>query len=145
MATAKFIDDPDFELFISNLSRQRKNIVDRALRAGAAVIADEMRRRLKHVLSPKATGDLLDGFGFTPVKRRSDGTADVHIGFDGYDRNNVPNQLKARVLESGAIYKKRKERKAKPFARPAVNAARVKAYEAMKQSVEYDIKKLIGE
>lgn len=142
MARAKFIDNPDFELMISDLAKKSPEIVEKSLRAGAGVIADEMRKRLVHVLSPDALGDLLNSFGFTPVKHRADGTADVHIGFDGYDRKGVPNQLKARVLESGAKYKSGKVRKARPFARPAIKASRERAIKAMQDTVDREIKKI---
>lgn len=84
---------------------------------------------------------MLDSLGFTPVKRRYDGSADTHIGFDGYDRKGVPNQLKARVLENGAEFGNGAKRRAHPFARPAVKAAREKAYLAMQTSVQADIDK----
>lgn len=142
MARAKFIDNPDFELMISDLAKKSPEIVEKSLRAGAGVIADEMRKRLVHILSPDALGDLLDSFGFTPVKHRADGTADIHIGFDDYDRKGVPNQLKARVLESGAKYKSGKVRKARPFARPAVKASRERAIKAMQDTVDREIKKI---
>lgn len=142
MARAKFIDDPDFEIALSNLAKSSPVITAKVLRAGAAVIADEMRRRLEGVLSPQATGELLDGFGFTPVKYRKDGSADVHIGFDGYDSQQVPNQLKARVLESGARFKSGKVRKARPFARPAVKASREKAIKVMRETAEAEIQKI---
>lgn len=142
MARAKFIDNSDFELTISTLAKQSPEIVDKALKAGASIIADEMRKRLVHVLSPEATGDMLDSFGFTPVKHRADGSADTHIGFDGYDRKGVANQLKARVLESGAKYSNGKIRKAHPFARPAVKASRERAIKAMQETVDREIKKI---
>lgn len=142
MARAKFIDNPDFELMISDLAKKSPEIVEKSLRAGAGVIADEMRKRLVHVLSPDALGDLLNSFGFTPVKHRADGTADIHIGFDDYDRKGVPNQLKARVLESGAKYKSGKVRKARPFARPAIKASRERAIKAMQDTVDREIKKI---
>lgn len=142
MARAKFIDDPDFEIALSNLAKSSPAITAKVLRAGAAVIADEMRKRLVHILSPDALGDLLDSFGFTPVKHRADGTADIHIGFDDYDRKGVPNQLKARVLESGARFKSGKVRKARPFARPAVKASREKAIKVMRETAEAEIQKI---
>lgn len=142
MARVKFIGGSDFELTLSKLAKSAPQIVDKTLSAGASVIADEMRKRLQNVLSPEATGDMLDSFGFTPVKHRADGSADTHIGFDDYDRKGVPNQLKARVLESGAKFKSGKIRKARPFARPAVKASREKAIKVMRETAEAEIQKI---
>lgn len=112
-----------------------------AVKAGAGIIAGEVRRRLEQNLdSPRSaslsggkfdckktqpTGDLLDSFGITPPERDDNGNTNVKIGFSDYDRKHVANILKARVMESGsATIKKR------PFFRPGVNKARKKALEA---------------
>lgn len=160
MAQAKFIDSDDFEMTISNAIAKYPEIAEKCLAAGAGIIADEMKRRLKGVLSPFATGQLVGAFGITPVKRDLDGNFNVHLGFDGYQQppqkrfpSGVPFQLIARSFESGAVVGKRAKRgklsenetywrTPMPFAAPAVRATRARAFEEMKRVAETELEKL---
>lgn len=147
MARAKFIDDPAFEAAISKAAAQFPEVAAAALRAGAAVIADEMKKRLKGVLSDKATGQLVASFGITPVKQDREFNYNVHLGFDGYRRpgygqfeaTGVPFQLIARSIESGAG----DWRKPAPFAKPAVQASKAQAYAAMTEAAERELEKYL--
>ena len=147
MARAKFIDDPAFEAAISKAAAKFPEVAEKALRAGAAVIADEMKRRLRGVLSDKATGQLVGAFGITPVKQDSDYNFNVHLGFDGYrkpgygkfESTGVPFQLIARSIESGAG----DWRPAKPFAKPAVEATRAQAYAEMTKAAEAELDRIM--
>lgn len=147
MARAKFIDDPAFEAAISRTAAHFPEVAEKALRAGAAVIADEMKRRLKGVLSPKATGQLVASFGITPVKQDRNFNFNVHLGFDGYRRpgygkfeaTGVPFQLIARSIESGAG----DWRPAAPFAKPAVEASRKAAYAEMTRVAEEEFNRIM--
>lgn len=130
---------------LSNAIGQSAAIAERVLKVGAGVIATEMRRQLKGILSEEATGRLVESLGITPVRHNAEGVFNAHIGFDGYDSvTGVPHQLKARVLESGAKYADGTVRKARPFARPAVLASKARANEAMKAEFEKIIKEIKG-
>lgn len=167
MARAKFIEDEAFSMMLERAMAGTKEIAEKALRAGAAVIADRMKQNLEGILSPDATGELADAFGITPVKQDKNLNWNVHLGFDGYStRGHVPFQLIARSFESGAIMGgrytgrivkgKREKTKAKfgpedywrkptPFAKPAVQATKTQALEAMKMTVEKELEKLAAD
>lgn len=172
MARAKFIDCPEFTLALQKLSGGTTEIAEKALRAGAGVIADQVRRGLTGILSQKNTGQLLDSFGITPVKQRADFSYDAAIGFDGYQKpgcgkfksTGVPFQLIARSFESGAVmggryrdadgnYTRSKKNMFKPsasdywrpktpFFAPAVQASRAKAEAEMMRVANEEINKL---
>ena len=67
MAQVKFIDSSDFEMVIAKAIDKYPEIAEKCLAAGAAIIADEMKKRLQSVLSPFATGELVEAFGITPT------------------------------------------------------------------------------
>lgn len=96
-----------------------------ALYEGAGTVADEIKTRLEGVLGKYATGQLVKSLGIANI-RCVKMYADTSIGFDGYDAKGVPNQLKARALESGTS-----KQPARPFVRPAVNSCKEEAEAAM--------------
>lgn len=164
MAQAKFIEGDAFSLLIERAAANTEKIAGAALRAGASIIADEMKRNLQNVLSPAATGELVGAFGITPVKQDRYMDWNVHLGFDGYQMpGRVPFQLLARTFESGAVMGgrytgktkrgKRETRKAKfgpedywrkpsPFAKPAVQSTRTQVIAAMKRAAERELEKM---
>jgi hypothetical protein len=149
VARAKFINDPAFEAAISKAAAKFPEVAEAALRAGASVIADEMKKRLKGVLSPRATGQLVASFGITPVKQDREFNFNVHLGFDGYrqpgygrfEATGVPFQLIARSIENGAG----DWRPATPFAKPAVQATKAQAFAVMTQVAEEELEKIMKE
>ena len=126
----------DFALKLSQLATDFDDVAEKAIRAGADIVADEMRARLEKSLSGKSTGDLEAAMGITPVLRDSNGDWNAKVGFDGYDRNGVPNQLKARVLESGSSKQQKR-----PFIAPAVRATRKQVQDAMEKIIEDEFEK----
>lgn len=164
MARAKFIDDDAFSMMLERAEAGTRKIAEAALRAGASVIADQMKQNLQGVLSPKATGELVGAFGITPVKQDKSLNWNVHLGFDGYQMpGRVPFQLLARTFESGAVMGgrytgrivkgKREKVKAKfgpedywrvptPFAKPAVQSTKAQALEAMKRAADRELEKM---
>nr|DAE46649.1 MAG TPA: hypothetical protein [Caudoviricetes sp.] len=97
----------------------------RAVYEGAKITANEVKARLKGTLGKYATGKLVKSLGIANIQCVKM-YADTSIGFDGYDAKGVPNQLKARALESGTS-----KQPARPFVRPAVNSCREEAEAAM--------------
>ena len=137
------------------------DILERAARAGADPVADEIRNRLEKLPESKfqrlpkggkflgtskhQKDDLLKGFGVTKPGRSSKGFINVKVGFEGYGSfetktypNGVPNALLARSIESGSSVRQKT-----PFIRPAVRATTKKAIEEMDKSLEEDLKKII--
>lgn len=147
MARAKFIDDPAFEAAISRTAAHFPEVAEKALRAGAAVIADEMKRRLRGVIKDKDATALIGSFGITPVKQDREFNFNAHLGFDGYQQpgygkfaaTGVPFQLIARSIESGAG----DWRPATPFAKPAVEASRKAAYAEMARVAEEEFNRIM--
>ena len=137
MARTTFKAGDDFALKLSRLSTESNRIAKQAIYAGAKVVADEIKSNLEGALSPEATGDLVDSFGITTISRDRDGNWNAKLGFDGYDRNGVPNQLKARALESGTSKQTKR-----PFVRPAVNRTRKIAQAEMARVIDEEINKL---
>ena len=132
-----------------------KKIAGAAIHEGANIVANQIRENLVANLSDpesvskkrnilfknyynKPTGDLLASFGISKMQRDEDGF-NVKIGFDGYDRHGVANQLKARVMESGSsVLRKR------PFVRPAVNKTKKQAIEKMGEVIDEEIARIMN-
>lgn len=113
-----------------------------ALYEGSKILADDITRRLEGNLigSKYSTGDLLDSFGIAPIRLNQNGTIDTKLGFSGYDRKGVANQLKARAMESGTS----KQRK-RPFFRPAVKYNRKRVREVMERIIYTHFEKITKE
>lgn len=137
MARMTFKAGDEFALKLSRLQSGADEIAKKAIYAGAGIVADKIQANLNQVLSSDATGEMMGSFGITPIKQDGDGNWNAKIGFDGYDSNGVPNQLKARVLESGSSKQKKR-----PFVRPAVNATKNQAKAEMARVIEEEIKRL---
>lgn len=172
MARSKFIEVGEFGEVLQKLGNSSEDIQKKALRAGAKIIADEMKKRLQGVLSADATGQLVGAFGITPIKADAYGNFNVHIGFDGYQTpgygkfraKGVPFRLIAASFESGAVMggryrdengnatrNKRKMRKfgredywrqPTPFIRPSIQATKGKAEAEMVRVMDEEIKKI---
>lgn len=133
MAKFTFNIGDDYVLKLSKLGTTSEEIAKKAIYEGAKIVADEIKAR-----TPKDSGDLADSLGITPMSRDDNGDWNAKVGFDGYDSRGVPNQLKARVAESGTSTQKKK-----PFVRPAVNATRKTAIKEMERIIDEEIKKLV--
>lgn len=134
--------------------------LERAVAAGAAPVADKIRRNLErmpaqpfrklqdgehiHGLSESEKKDLEESFGLTPISRDKAGFVHTKAGFDGYGSfptktypRGVPNALVARAAESGSSVRQKV-----PFVRPAVNATRKESIAAMENVVDEELKKI---
>ncbi|MBR2132905.1 MAG: hypothetical protein IJ955_10315 [Oscillospiraceae bacterium] len=145
----------EFAIKLSQLADGSEEIAKKAIYQAAGIVTDQIRRNLEKNLSDSAsaakdgsarsknqynhpTGDLSRSLGITPIQRDNDGYLNARVGFDGYDRRGVPNQLKARVMESGSSTIKKR-----PFVRPAVNATKAAAVQTMEKVVEEEIQKIM--
>ena len=138
MATIKFKSGDDYAAKLSALGARSGEAAKKAIYAGAGIVADRIRANLRSVVSGEGTGALEASLGITPM-REDNGGWNVKIGFDGYDSKGVPNQLKARALESGTSRGEGKH----PFVRPAVNASRGAALAAMKAVIDEETRKIM--
>lgn len=138
LASITFKAGKEYEIRLARLGKAQDEIAKKAIYKGAGIIADRMKRNLKARLSEKATGDLVESMGIASIKMDQEGNLNTKIGFDGYDRKGVPNQLKARALESGTS---RIEKR--PFVRPAVQQTKKQVEQEMNQIIEEETKKIM--
>lgn len=138
MAKITFKLGEDYALRLSALADRSDETAKKAIYEAAGIVTDEIRANMNANLaeSTQSTGALAESLGITPVARDRDGVWNVKIGFDGYDAKGVPNQIKARVMESGSSKVQKR-----PFVRPAVNATKKPAVEAMQKVIYEEIEK----
>lgn len=139
MARMTFKAGDDYALKLSKLATGSDEIAKKAIYAAAEIVADKIKSNLEGVLSEEATGELVDSFGISKIDVDSDSNWNAKIGFDGYDSEGVPNQLKARVLESGSSRQPKR-----PFVKPAINATKTAAQAAMAKVIDEEIEKTMG-
>ena len=139
MARMTFKAGDDYALKLSKLATNSDEIAKKAIYAAAEIVADKIKSNLEGVLSEEATGELVDSFGIAKIDVDSDSNWNAKIGFDGYDGEGVPNQLKARVLESGSSRQPKR-----PFVKPAINATKTAAKAAMAKVIDEEIEKTMG-
>lgn len=140
MAKITFNMGEDYLKKLKALGDKSEETAAKAIQAGAGIVADQVRENLETNLagSEVSTGALATSLGITPVSIDRDGIINAKIGFDGYDEKGVPNQLKARVMESGSSKVKKR-----PFVRPAVNATKKAAEDAMQKVIDEETEKIM--
>lgn len=154
MATIKFKNGDEYALKLAKLGDRTDEICKKAIYPAARIVADQIKANLNAIPAEKfrrlhdgekfsglpesQKKDLADSFGITPIKLGEDGYYSAKIGFDGYGSistkkypNGIPNQLLARAAESGSSVREKT-----PFVRPAVNATKPQALDAMKKVVD---------
>lgn len=152
MSKASFLRDKDFEWFLSSVGDWLPEAVEEALRAGASVLAAEMKSNLRGEIADRQAVELVNSFGITPVGQDKNRVWNVHLGFDGYQKpgtgqwkdTGIPFQMIARVFESGSVKDGYQWRRPTHFARRAVQAKREQAEDAMKNAAEAAIARARG-
>lgn len=131
----------DLQIQLEKLASKSDDIARKAVYVGAGIMADQVRSNLQKNLSESeiSQGDLLDSLGISSPLVDKDGGINSKVGFDGYDKNGIPNALKARAMESGTSRGQDK----KPFIRPAIPQARERAKKAMAAVIEAEYKKIL--
>lgn len=163
MATIKFPGLKEYEKRLSTLGKEGKAIAEKAVYAGAAIIADAVRANINALpavkdewglvaynknwsapLTETAKKGLQDGFGISPMENE-DGLLNVKLGFDGYNDMKTkkypkgqPNAMIARSLESGSSIAKKR-----PFVAPAVRKTKKTAEETMAKIIDEEIAKIM--
>lgn len=127
---------------LTRLAEPKKvdGMIKAAVFPGAGIVADEVRRNLE--AHDQGNGDLAASM-FLAVMQNEKGYIYTQIGFAGYDRNGVPNALKANALESGTSRNGKEYQPKTPFVRPAVKATKDKAEAAMAAELDARIKQLM--
>lgn len=140
---ATFIAAKAADEYVIRLSRlagaDQRQVAGKAIYAAADIVTDEVRQRLQSVIKGPSTGALVASLGIAKMQETPDGY-NVKIGFDGYDSAGHPNQLKARVLESGSSKQQKR-----PFMRPAVAATRKQAIAKMGEVIDEEIARIMND
>lgn len=149
MAAVIFMRKPldDFVEHLDKIAGMTDDIARQALYVGAKIYADAMKDELTGVIKDKRRDALIAAFGITPHRQDRNFNYTAHLGFDGYQTvgdKQVPFQLIARSLNSGAKLSEDREIKATKFAENAVKKNKQRAQEAMRETVERLINEQIG-
>lgn len=152
--------DTDFILELSRLQRGSREICEKALKAGADILADGFRDQIESIpVDERYVRDgemksgikqiqkkgLLDGFGISPI-RNEDGVYDVHLGWEGYNGlrskswpHGQPNKMIARSVNSGTSFLQ-----AYPFINRAKSKYKKPAEKAMEETIADELGKIGG-
>ena len=149
MAAVIFMRKPldDFVEHLDKIAGMTDDIARQALYVGAKIYADAMKDELTGVIKDKRRDALIAAFGITPHRQDRNFNYTAHLGFDGYQtvgNKQVPYQLIARSLNSGAKLSENREIKATKFAENAVKKNKQRAQEAMRETVERLINEQLG-
>jgi hypothetical protein len=134
-------------------------MIGEAIYEGAAIVADEVKKGIEsipiddryaaggtmlHGITQEQKQGLIDGFGIASMQNEN-GYLHVKLGFNGYNSmrtknfpNGQPNSMIARSVNSGSSFRQRI-----PFVDNAVNSAKSRAEEKMKQKLDEAIEKAI--
>lgn len=112
--------------------KNTESILKYAVYPGADVVADAIRSEIES--NHKETGDLAASLTLTTM-RNDNGFVNTKVSFAGYDRNGVPNALKAAALESGTS----RGIKATHFISKTVKNVSEKAEQAMQKALDEKI------
>ena len=153
----------EYALKLSKLGKNSEAVAGKAIYEAAGIVADAVKVNLKALpavndvenikayragrksqLSIKQKEGLVQAFGITKISNDK-GYYNVKLGFDGYNGiktkkypKGQPNQLIARVVESGSTYMDKT-----PFVRPALNAPRAEALQKMQEVIDQEMNKIM--
>ena len=127
MATIEFKGIDAYIEQLKALDKDADKAIRYAIYPGADVVADEIKAHIPVSDDPRSSGDLAKSMVLTPMVDR-DGFIFTQVKFAGYDSKGVPNQLIARVLESGRSGTHTGKH---PFIRPVVNQVKKRAQQLM--------------
>ena len=132
---AKFVADGlyQYEKLLAELGQDVEKMAKFAIYPAAGDVLEELK-----AATPRDTGDLRNSEVLTKFVTEG-GQVYTAVVFDGYDRNGVPNSLKARAIESGTSRMKKQ-----PFIRPTVNRIRERVIEKINDGIDEYIEKLMG-
>lgn len=158
MAKITFSGIDEYAERLGTLWKEDRKIIEKAVYAGAEIVADEIKKGLKEIpiqegenglppvgtpekpltgISRKQKEDLINGFGLAPMEDAF-GMINTKAGFDGYGSiktrkypKGTPNAMLMRSIEGGTTFRKKY-----PVVRPAVNRARKKAIKVMQDKVD---------
>ena len=137
MAKFKFEGMDEYLTALGRLGgKQAEKVIKYAVYPGAAVVADALRAEIES--HHRVTGDLASSLTLATM-RNDNGFVNTKVMFMGYDRNGVPNAIKAAVLESGNS----KGKKGTHFISKTVRSVEAKASAAMSSALDEKIAEIM--
>lgn len=153
----------EYALKLSKLGSSSREVAGEAIYKAADIVANQIKANIqslptitdaenikaykagqKSSLTAREKDGLLKSFGVSTMKD-DNGYLNVKAGFDGYNTvktkkypKGQPNQLIARVVESGSPYMDKM-----PFIRPALNKSRRPAMQAMQQVIDKKMEEIM--
>ena len=128
---------------LSRLGSQFDSVAESVLEAGGEVVLEKAQRNLAAVVGTgtkydsRSTGELVDSLGLSPVKLNKSGNHDIKVGFSEPRSDGGSNAEIANILEYG-----KHGQAPKPFMKPARTSSKAECIQAMKDTLEAEVKKL---
>ena len=128
---------------LSRLGSQFDSVAQSVLEAGGEVVLEKAQRNLATVVGTgtkydsRSTGELVDSLGLSPVKLNKSGNHDIKVGFSEPRSDGGSNAKIANILEYG-----KHGQAPKPFMKPARTSSKAECIQAMKDTLEAEVKKL---
>ena len=128
---------------LSRLGNQFDFVAQSVLEAGGEVVLEKAQRNLAAVVGTgtkydsRSTGELVDSLGLSPVKLNKSGNHDIKVGFSEPRSDGGSNAKIANILEYG-----KHGQTPKPFMKPARTSSKAECIQAMKDTLEAEVKKL---
>ena len=128
---------------LSRLGSQFDSVAQSVLEAGGEVVLEKAQRNLATVVGTgtkydsRSTGELVDSLGLSPVKLNKSGNHDIKVGFSEPRSDGGSNAKIANILEYG-----KHGQAPKPFMKPARTSSKAECIQAMKDTLETEVKKL---
>lgn len=128
---------------LSRLGSQFDSVAESVLEAGGEVVLEKAQRNLAAVIGTgtkydsRSTGELVASLGLSPVKLNKSGNHDIKVGFSEPRSDGGSNAKIANILEYG-----KHGQTPKPFMKPARTSSKAECIQAMKDTLEAEVKKL---
>lgn len=128
---------------LERLGSDYDGIVKNMLADGIEPLQKQIESNLKEVVGrgtkqrSRSKGELIKAVRVTRAYQIANGDWHIKVGIYGYDSEDVPNALKAMVLEHG-----RSNMAAKPFLKPAISKSKKACVKAMVDAFDKRVNKL---
>lgn len=152
MPKAKINDKAINELYqtLRRMGEDAEGIAKMGLYEGAGLMADAVRQSIDTIRSDgpsrheterreRQKQGLRDGLSIAPMQKMHSGV-DTVVGFDGYNADGKPNQMIARVFNSGTSFSSKQ-----PFFENAVRRTRAAAKKKMIETMDKEFQKITKE
>lgn len=143
MARAEIKLPEEFLLKVSKLEGRTDEIIPKVLQAGAQVVLQKVKSNLSAVIGKntkvksRATGELQDALGVSPVLQDNDGNFNIKVGFKEPRSDGGSNAKLANIMEYGKA-----GQPPKPFLKQAKTQSKDACIHAMTQKLESEVENL---